>query len=102
MTAMSRFFPAFVIAVLGLAGLGVTCPSPSREITRDRAIAIARTDVSFEVVSVNAERVVDNGLRVWRVTLQGPPASPDHPLLRPILIVLIDARTGEIVSVAKS
>lgn len=99
---MSRFFPAVIIVLLGLAGLGVTCPSPSREITRERAIAIAQMDVSFEVVSVKAERVVDNGLRVWRVTLQGPPASPDHPLLRPILIVLVDARTAEIVSVAKS
>jgi len=88
--------------VLGLAGLGVTCPSPSREITRERAIAIAQTNVSFDIVSVNAERFVDNGVRVWRVTLQGPPASPDHPLLRPILIVLVDARTGEIVSLAKS
>ena len=99
---MSRFFPPVIIVLLGLAGLGVTCPSPTREITRERAIAIAQMDVSFEVVSVNAERVVDNGLRVWRVTLQGPPASPDHPLLRPILIVLVDARTAEIVSVAKS
>jgi hypothetical protein len=80
----------------------VTCPSPSREISRERAVAIAQTDVAFQIVSVNAERVVDNGLRVWRVTFQGPPASPDHPLLRPILIVLVDARTGEIVSLAKS
>ena len=99
---MSRFFPAFVIAIVALTGLGVTCPSPSREITRERAIAIAQTDVSFEVVSVNAERVVDNGIRVWRVTLRGPQASPDQPLLRPILIVLVDAATGQVVSVAKS
>ena len=97
---MNRLFP--VIAILSLAGLGVTCPSSAREISRERAIAVAQTDVSFQVVSVNAERVTDNGIRVWRVTLQGPSASPDHPLLRPILIVLVDAATGQIVSVAKS
>lgn len=99
---MGRFFPVFLLTVLGLASLGVSCPSPSREITRERAIAIAQADVSFEIVSVNAERTIDERRRVWRVTFQGPPASPDHPLLRPILIVLVDAITGEIVSVAKS
>lgn len=99
---MSRVSSGLLICVLAVAGLGVTCPSASGEITRERAIAIAGADVSFEISSVNAERVVDNGLRVWRVTMQGPPASPDHPLLRPILIVLVDARTGEIVSIAKS
>jgi hypothetical protein len=99
---MSRASSALIITVLAIAGLGVTCPSASHEITRERAIAIAEADVSFQITSVNAERVVDNGVRVWRVTIQGQPASPDHPLLRPILIVLIDVRTGEIVSVAKS
>ena len=99
---MSRYLSGVLLVVLGFVGLGATCPSPSREITRERAIAIAQADVSFEIVSVNAERTSDDGRRVWRVTFQGPPASPDHPLLRPILIVLVDAMTGEIVSVAKS
>ena len=99
---MSRYLSGVLLVVLAFAGLGVTCPSPSSEITRERAIAIAQADVSFEVVSVNAERTIDDGVRVWRVTFHGPPASPDHPLLRPILIVLFDARTGAIVSVAKS
>ncbi|HEX8030997.1 MAG TPA: PepSY domain-containing protein [Vicinamibacterales bacterium] len=99
---MNRFFPVLVIGVMCVAGLGVTCPSAAREISRESAIAVARAEVSFEVVSVNAERAVDSGVRVWRVTLQGAPASPDHPQLRPTMIVLVDAVTGQIVSVAKS
>lgn len=99
---MNRCLSGVLLMLLAFAGLGVTCPSPSSEITRERAIAIAQADVSFNIVSVKAERAVDDGRRVWRVTFQGPPVSPDHPLLHPILIVLVDARTGEIVSVAKS
>ena len=99
---MSRYLSGALLVVLAVAGLGVTCPSPSSEIPRERAIAIAQADVSFNIVSVNAERVVDDGRRVWRVTFRGPPVSPDHPLLHPILIVLVDARTGAIVGVAKN
>lgn len=99
---MSRFFPALFIAVLGLTGLGITCPTQSSEIARERAIAIAQAEVSFEIASVDAERATESGRRVWRVTFRGKPMSPDHPLLRPIVIVLVDSRTGEVISVAKS
>ena len=57
---MSRYLSGVLLVVLGFAGLGATCPSPSREITRERAIAIAQADVSFEIVSVNAERTIDD------------------------------------------
>lgn len=99
---MSRFFPALFVAVLGFTGLGITCPTQSPEISRERAIVIAQAAVSFEIASMDAARATDGGRRVWRVTFRGTPASPDHPLLRPIVIVLVDSRTGEVISVAKS
>lgn len=82
--------------------VAATCSTAPREVTRDRAIAIARAHATFDVASAEAARDSDGGRPVWRVTLRGKPASPDHPLLRPILIVLIDRRTGEVISVAKS
>lgn len=99
---MTRLFPALLVAVLGLAGLGVTCPTQTPEISRERATAIAQAQVSFEIDSVDAERITEEGRRAWRVTFRGKPVSPDHPLLRPIVIVVVDARTGEVISIAKS
>lgn len=96
------FLPVLFTTLIGLTGIGATCSTQPPEIARERAIALARAQVSFEVTSVDAERTTDEGRRVWRVTLRGAPMSPDHPLLRPITIVLIDARTGAVVSLAKS
>ncbi len=91
-----------VLAFLALLSVAATCTSRAPEITSERAVAIARTQVPFEPASIETERVTDEGQRVWRVTFRGTPASPDHPLLRPVVIVLIDRRTGEVRSVAKS
>ena len=96
------FLRVLLAASLGLIGLAATCSPQPQEITREQAITIARAQVTFEVTLVEAERTTDEGRRVWRVTLRGAPMSPDHPLLRPITIVLIDARTGDVVSLAKS
>ena len=75
--------------------------SPKNEISRERAIEIARTHVKFQPKSINAEKTGDNGRAVWRVTFRGEPAGGGSPL-REILMVIIDRKTGEIVSVAKS
>lgn len=88
--------------LLACAGLGATCPSPAAEITSERAVAIARAQVTFEPVTIDVDKASDGGQPVWRVTFRGNPASPDHPELRPITIVLINRRTGEVLSVAKS
>jgi len=94
---------ALVVALLlACAGLGATCPSPTAEITSARAITIARAQVTFEPVTIDVDKASDAGQPMWRVTLRGSPASPDHAELRPIIIVLIDRRTGDVRSVARS
>ena len=85
-----------------LASVAATCGPVAGEVTRERAIAIAQPQAGFSVVSTEAERGTDEGRPVWRVTFRGPPASPQLPELRPFVMVVIDRRTGEVVSVAKS
>ena len=71
------------------------------EITRERAIELARSRVSFQPESIEAERAFESTRPVWRVTLRGRlPGQP--PGLFETVIVEIDRRTGEIVSVAKT
>lgn len=73
------------------------------EISRERAIEIARrhADLDFEVREVTAERVVEQGRDVWRVTFRGDPPGPGHPLGY-LQVVTVDRRTGELVSLAMS
>lgn len=93
-----------LLVLLALVGLAATCGEPPRdvEITADRAIEIAKAQATFPVDTVRAERATEQGRPVWRVTLRGRPASPDMPEIRPILIVDVDRRTGDIVSIARS
>jgi len=72
-----------------------------KEISRQRAIEIARPQVKFQVKSVAAKRDTDNGRPVWRVTFRGKHVSEGHPMTE-IMIVLVDRKTGEIVSLAQS
>lgn len=79
------------------------CPSPSStpEISRERAIEIARAEVSFEPDSIDAVRAMSGTRPVWRVTLRGRlPGQP--PGLFETAIVEIDRRTGEVVSLART
>lgn len=75
--------------------------SPKNEISRERAIEIGRAQVKFQPKSIAAEKTKDNGRPVWRVTFRGEPVSPVHPIGE-IFIVILDRKTGEIVSVAQS
>lgn len=75
--------------------------SPKNEISRERAIEIGRTQVKFQPKTINAEKTTDNGHPVWRVTFRGEPVSQTHPMGE-ILIVILDRKTGEIVSIAQS
>jgi hypothetical protein len=90
------------LVLLALTGLAATCGEPSRDITAERAIEIAKAQATFPVDTVRADRTTEQGRPVWRVTLRGRPAGPDMPELRPILIVDVDRRSGEIVSLSKS
>jgi hypothetical protein len=74
---------------------------PAKEITRERAIAIARTQVRFEPFDASARRVVTNQRAVWRVVMKGRlPGQP--PMLFETAVVEIDAATGAVVSLTKT
>ena len=90
-----------VVFLAALLALGMTCPSQAKEISRDRAIEIARAHVSFQPDSVEAERAGSGARPVWRVTFRGRlPGQP--PGLFETAIIEIDRRSGEIVSVGRS
>jgi hypothetical protein len=92
--------------VLGLAvvaWLAAACVHPAvpPPITRERAIQIARGHVTFQPSSVGASMATSAGRDVWRITLRGRlPGQP--PLLFETVIVEVDRRSGEVVSVARS
>ena len=82
-------------AVLALIGAMIACAHQARttELTRDRAIAIARAQVQFEPFDVTARRIRTAGRAVWRVVLKGRlPGQP--PMLFESAVVEIDAVTG--------
>lgn len=92
---------AFVCAVL-LTSLASTCAGPSAsEITRERAIEIARSQISFTPDAIDATRTTSAGRSVWQVTFRRSlPGQP--PGLFELLIIEIDRITGEIVSIART
>ena len=104
---------ALVLGIAALLAAGCAAGPPAAEqegttaddgeISRQRAIEIARrhADLDFEVREVIAERAVEQGRDVWRVTFRGDPPGPGHPLGH-LQVVSIDRRTGELVSVAMS
>ena len=69
--------------------------------TRERAIEIARSQVKFQPKSIVAEKATETGRPVWRVTFRGEPVSKEHPFSE-LMIVTLDRKTGEIVSIAQS
>ena len=71
------------------------------EITREQAIEIARKHVSFEPRSIEAAAVKEDGRPVWRVTFRGRPPGPEHAMGE-FQEILVDRRTGEVVSLAMS
>ena len=75
--------------------------SVPREISRERAIEIARPHVTFPPNSVEAEKATVRGRPVWRVTFRGEPVSQVH-LMGEVVVVEVDRETGEIVSLAMS
>ncbi len=86
-----------------LAVTAAACASsaPRAEIARPRAIEIARAQVRWEPFDVQARRLTSGGRPIWRVTLKGRlPGQP--PLLFETAIVEVDARSGAVVSVAKT
>jgi hypothetical protein len=74
--------------------------SPTSEITRERAIELARHQVSFEPTSAAADMDSRQGRPVWVVTFRR--ADGSHGGLGQFAEVTLDRRTGELVTVAMS
>ena len=71
------------------------------EITRERAVDIARSQVTFTPSSVDVVKASAGGRPIWRVTIRGRlPGQP--PELFETRIVEIDRVTGVVVSVVRS
>ncbi len=98
-----RFGRIVLLVVAAVAALGVRCDPPqnSAEISRERAIEIARQEVKLDADSVEAVQVTSEGRAVWRVTFKS--RQPDQPPgLFETHIVEIDALTGKILMVSIS
>lgn len=98
---MSLRRPA-ILLVAAVLTLGATCNDPSfQEISRERAIEIARREASFQPDSIQADRTTSGTRPVWRVTLRGRlPGQP--PGLFETAIIEIDRQSGEVVSIART
>jgi uncharacterized membrane protein YkoI len=93
-----RFALAAVAAILSIAA---TCGPSSVTINRERAIDIARSQISFSPETTDAQLTTASGVRVWRVTLRGRLPGQPPPLFE-MVIVEVDAQSGRIVSIARS
>jgi uncharacterized membrane protein YkoI len=71
------------------------------QLTREQAITIARQEVSFQPESVEAVFSESEGRPVWRVTLRGR-LSGQPPGLFEMLIVEVDANSGDVVSMSRT
>jgi hypothetical protein len=93
-----RFIAGFALSALLVSGC---VRHLATEITRDRAVDIARSQVSFTPSSVDVVKASAGGRPIWRVTIRGRlPGQP--PELFETRIVEIDRVTGVVVSVARS
>lgn len=73
-----------------------------KEISRKRAIAIARERVTFQPKSIKAVKTTTADNRaVWRVTFRGEAIGPARPMGE-VTIVDVDRVSGEIVSISQS
>ena len=77
-----------------------TSPTSRNGISRERAIEIAREQVTFAPTSIEAAADTVEGRATWAVTFRAADAS--HGGLGQFMMVWVDRRTREIVSLAMS
>jgi hypothetical protein len=98
---MKRTATAVALAlVLLLSCAACARQAAGGEISRERAIEIARQHLDFEAKSVEAVRATDQDRPVWQVTFRGE--SPSQVHMGEFLVVNIDRKTGELVSIGMS
>ena len=98
MSAVRRSALLFVAVVLTLGATCVDRSSP--EISRERAVEIARLQAPFPPDTIQADRTFSGARPVWRVTLRGRLAG-QPPGLFETAVIEIDRRSGEIVSLTR-
>ena len=83
--------------------LAMACPVGPLEsqISREQAIEIARQELSFEPDSMEAVLSESRERPLWRVTFRGRlPGQP--PGLFETVIIEVDARSGDVVSISRT
>jgi uncharacterized membrane protein YkoI len=95
---MKKTTTLFALVLLVLAA----CASRSagQEISRERAIEIARQQINFEPGKVEAVQETEDGRPVWRVTFYAKGVDATHP--GQVSFVVLDRKTGEVVSLGMS
>jgi outer membrane lipoprotein-sorting protein len=106
----ARLCAAFIVVLLagGLVAASACSSSPTSPtspelpngISRERAIDIARQQVSFTPTSVDVATDTVQGQPTWAVTFRASDGS--HGGLGQFMKVWVDRRSGEIVSLARS
>ena len=92
---------SLVLAASALALAACASQNGSQEISRERAIEIARQQIDFEPGRVEAVQENDEtGRHVGRVTFYAPGVDAANP--GQVSFFVIDRRTGEIVSLGMS
>lgn len=105
MRSSSRLVITLAFVLLGLTLVMIsacsrTPTSPSSEIARERAIEIARQQVSFEPTSTDAAIGVRQNRQVWVVAFRR--ADGSHGGLGQFMEITVDRSTGDVVTVAMS
>lgn len=94
----SALSPVLLVVLALLAACAAQ--STGQEISRERAIEIARQQIDFEPGNVEAVQETDQGRPVWRVTFYGKGVDAANP--GQVSFFLVDRKTGEIVSLGMS
>lgn len=99
-SAVRRAAAPFWAAALVACAACASAPPGAGDVDRERAVATATAQVSFQPSAVDAVRTTAGGTPIWRVTLRGRlPGQP--PELFETVVVEIDRRTGEVVRLAR-
>jgi len=95
---MKKTFALLVLTLLVLAA----CASQSagQEISKERAIEIARQSINFEPGRIEAVKETEEDRPVWRVTFYAKGVDATHP--GQVSFVVLDRKTGEMVSLGMS
>jgi hypothetical protein len=98
---MKKITSVLVLSVLALLLLAA-CASrkAGEEISKERAVELARQHVDFEPGKVEAVKEDEEGRPVWRVTFYGKGVDAAHP--GQVSFVVLDRRTGDVISLGMS